>query len=88
MFGFKGVSTINNDVAATIITNRPYASLQDFHERMVEVKREVTLSTGKKQMKSLVSSTQTINLIKAGGNILIYNIIAPVVLKEYRKLFK
>lgn len=67
MFGFKGVSTINNDVAATIIANRPYASLQDFHERMVEVKREVTLSTGKKQMKSLVSSTQTINLIKAGA---------------------
>lgn len=67
MFGFKGVSTINNDVAATIIANRPYASLQDFHERMVEVKREVALSTGKKQMKSLVSSTQTINLIKAGA---------------------
>ncbi len=67
MFGFKGVSTINNDVAATIIANRPFASLDDFHKRMVEVKREVILSTGKKQMKSLVSSTQTINLIKAGA---------------------
>lgn len=67
MFGFKGVSTINNDTAGLIIANRPFASLDDFHKRMVEVKREVTLSTGKKQNKSLVSSTQTINLIKAGA---------------------
>ncbi len=28
------------------------------------------------------------NLIKAGSNILIYNIISPVILKEYNKLFK
>lgn len=67
MFGFKGVSSINNDTAGLIIENRPFASLDDFHKRMVEVKREVTLSTGKKQNKSLVSSTQTINLIKAGA---------------------
>ena len=67
MFGFKGVSSINNDTAGLIIANRPFASLDDFHKRMVEVKREVTLSTGKKQNKSLVSSTQTINLIKAGA---------------------
>lgn len=67
MFGFKGVSSINNDTAGLIIANRPFASLDDFHKRMVEVKREVTLSTGKKQMKSLVSSTQTVNLIKAGA---------------------
>lgn len=67
MFGMKGISTINNDTAKLIMDNRPYTSLQDFHERMVEVKREVTLSTGKKQMKSLVSTSQTINLIKGGA---------------------
>ena len=67
MFGFKGVSSINNETASIIIENRPFASLDDFHKRMVEVKREVTLSTGKRQNKSLVSSTQTINLIKAGA---------------------
>lgn len=67
MFGFKGVSTINNDVANLIIQNRPFTSLDDFHKRMVEVKREVVLSTGKKQNKSLVTTTQTLNLIKAGA---------------------
>lgn len=67
MFGMKGISTINNDTAKLIMDNRPYTSLQDFHERMVTVKREVTLSTGKKQMKSLVSTSQTINLIKGGA---------------------
>lgn len=67
MFGLKGVSTINNDTAKLIMDNRPYTSLQDFHERLVETKHEVTLSTGKKQMKSLVSTSQTINLIKAGA---------------------
>ena len=28
------------------------------------------------------------NIIKAGGNIIVFNIIAPIVLKEYKKLFK
>ena len=42
MFGFKGVSLINNDTAGLIIANRPFTSLDDFHKRMVEVKREVT----------------------------------------------
>lgn len=67
MFGMKGISTINNDTATLIMESRPYTSLQDFHSRMVKVKREVTLSTGKKQMKSLVSTSQTINLIKGGA---------------------
>lgn len=67
MFGMKGISTINNDTASLIMDNRPYTSLQDFHNRMVEVKREVMLSTGKTQMKSLVSTSQTINLIKGGA---------------------
>lgn len=67
MFGLKGISTINNDTANLIMENRPYSNLEDFHKRMVETKREVSLSTGKVQMKSLVSTSQTINLIKSGA---------------------
>lgn len=67
IYGLKGIMRISNDVAKTIIENRPYKSLQDFYERMVLTKREVTLSTGRKQNKSLVSEGQLIMLIKAGA---------------------
>lgn len=67
VFGLKGIMKINNETSKIIMENRPYTSLQDFHERLVLVKREVTLSTGKTQMKSLVSESQTIMLIKAGA---------------------
>ena len=67
MFGMKGISTINNETAKIIMDNRPYANLLDFHTRLVENKREITLSTGKKQMKSLVTTSQTLNLIKGGA---------------------
>ena len=86
MFGMKGITTINNETAQTIIDNRPYASLQDFHNRLVEVKQEVTLSTGKKQMKSLVSSTQTINLIKAGAFDELENRPRFEILEDYLRL--
>lgn len=66
-YGLKGVNSINNNVANIIIQNRPYTSLEDFTKRLVETKREVTLTTGKKQMKSYVSTAQTIQLIKAGA---------------------
>ena len=39
-------------------------------------------------IKGFLGVCVAFNLIKAGGNILIYNLIAPVVLKEYKKLFK
>lgn len=67
IFGFKGIMTINNETAQLIMENRPFTSLDDFHKRMVLVKREKTLSTGKTQMKSLVSESQAIMLIKAGA---------------------
>ena len=66
-YGLKGVNKINNETANIIIENRPYKSLEDFHKRLVETKREVICETGKKQMKSYVSTTQTIQLIKAGA---------------------
>ena len=67
IFGFKGIMKINNDTAQTIMRNRPYINLEDFHKRLVLVKREVILKTGKIQMKSLVTEAQTIMLIKAGA---------------------
>lgn len=66
-YGLKGVNKINNETANIIIENRPYKSLEDFHKRLVETKREVICETGKKQMKSYISTTQTIQLIKAGA---------------------
>lgn len=86
MYGLKGVSTINNDTAKIIMANRPYTSLLDFHNRLVECKQEVTLSTGKKQMKSLVSSTQTINLIKAGAFDTLENKERKQILEDYLRL--
>ena len=53
IYGLKGVSKINNEVAQTIINHRPYASFNDFMERLVETK--------------LMTKGQTISLIKAGA---------------------
>lgn len=86
MFGLKGLIKINNDTSRIIIENRPYKSLQDFHNRLVEVKREVILTTGKKQMKSLVSSTQTIILIKAGAFDRLESKPREEILEKYLKL--
>jgi len=39
-------------------------------------------------IKGFLGVCVAFNLIKAGGNIVVFNIIAPVILKEYKKLFK
>lgn len=67
IFGLKGVTGIGDDSAYEIINNRPYTSLEDFHNKLVETKKEVTLSTGKTQSKSLVPFGSAVSLIKAGG---------------------
>jgi DNA polymerase-3 subunit alpha len=67
VFGLKGIMKISNETSRLIMEHRPFSGLHDFYERMVLTKREVTLSTGKKQNKSLVSDSQTIMLIKAGA---------------------
>jgi len=86
IFGFKGIMKINNETAQTIMQNRPYTSLKDFHERLVLVKREVILKTGKKQMKSLVTEGQTIMLIKAGAFDKIENKSREKILEDYLRL--
>jgi DNA polymerase-3 subunit alpha len=58
---------INNETSTLIMNNRPFTNLDDFYQRMVLVKREVTTKTGKIQNKSLVSTAQTTMLIKAGA---------------------
>jgi DNA polymerase-3 subunit alpha len=67
IFGLKGIMKISNETARVIIENRPYKSLNDFYKRMVLTKQTVTLSTGKKQNRSLVTDSQLITLIKAGA---------------------
>jgi len=86
IFGFKGIMKINNETAQTIMQNRPYANLEDFHNRLVLVKKEVTLKTGKTQMRSLVAEGQTIMLIKAGAFDKIENKPREEILENYLRL--
>lgn len=86
IFGFKGIMKINNEIAQIIMQNRPYKSLKDFHERLVLIKKEVTLKTGKTQMRSLVAEGQTIMLIKAGAFDKIENKPREEILEDYLRL--
>ena len=67
VYGLKSVATINNTTAETIIANRPYTSLKDFYERMCLAKQEVTTKDNKKQMKSLITNSQMMNLLQSGA---------------------
>lgn len=67
VFAMKGISKINNETAKNIMEHRPYASFDDFKERLVNTKREVTLPNGQTQQKSYVTNQQLIMLIKAGA---------------------
>src|SRR5690606_7506293 len=53
IFGLKGINGIGDDVAHTIIENRPYSSFDDFYERMYKTE--------------IVKKSQFIMLIKAGA---------------------
>jgi DNA polymerase-3 subunit alpha len=77
---------INNETSKIIMENRPYKNLEDFHKRLVLVKRQVVLKTGKTQMRSLVSESQTIMLIKAGAFDKIENKPRKQILEDYLKL--
>ncbi|MBN1074673.1 DNA polymerase III subunit alpha [Clostridium botulinum] len=86
VFGLKGITGINNETVKIINENKPFKNLKDFHDRMVTVKRPKLLKTGKTQMKSLVSSTQTITLIKAGAFDKIENKTREEILEDYLKI--
>jgi DNA polymerase-3 subunit alpha len=86
IYGLKGIVNLSDNTIQTIINHRPYTSLKDFHERMVLTKQQVTLSTGKTQMRSLVSESQMITLIKAGAFDKLENKPRGQLLEEYLRL--
>lgn len=53
VYSLKGIVGLNDDVVRTIISNRPYASYEDFYTRLYETK--------------LIQKKHMINLIKAGS---------------------
>lgn len=53
IFGLKGIVGINDEVVHTIISNRPYKSFDDFHERLYKTK--------------LLQKGHVLKLIKAGS---------------------
>lgn len=52
IFGFKGINGINTEVSQLIIQNRPYTSMEDFCEKLIDTK--------------LIKNAQMIKLIKGG----------------------
>ena len=56
MFGLRGIARVGEPIIQAILTKRPFASLEDFCERMVD-------EDGKKQ----ISKDRVVNLIKAGA---------------------
>lgn len=86
VFGLKGIMKLNNETSQTIIANRPYSSLKDFHKRLVLVKKEVEQANGKMKKVSLVTSTQAIILIKAGAFDELENKPREQILENYLRL--
>lgn len=56
MFGLRGISRVGEPIIQAILSKRPFISLEDFCERMVD-------EDGKKQ----ISKDRVVNLIKAGA---------------------
>lgn len=52
IFGLKGINGIGDDIVQTIIQNRPFTSIEDFAEKMLDTKR--------------ITNAKMIQLIKAG----------------------
>lgn len=76
VFGMKGISRIGDDLIKTIIEKRPYKSLKDFVEKMLEYRE------GKNPLK-LISKDRVINLIKAGAFDRIEKKSREKILEEY-----
>jgi DNA polymerase III subunit alpha len=67
IFGLKGIVGINDEIVHDIMSNRPYTSLEDFHNRLTLTKKSVTDSSGKEKSKSLIPSGKVVTLIKSGA---------------------
>jgi len=67
IYGLTPISGINSEIACSIIENRPYVSLEDFHKRMTLEKKKVIDANGKEKSLSLIPSGKVITLIKSGA---------------------
>lgn len=52
IFGLKGINGIGTDIAQAIVQNRPFSSMEDFAERMIDTK--------------IIPTAKMVSLIKAG----------------------
>lgn len=86
VFGLKGIMKMNNETSRLIMEHRPFNSVNDFYKRMVLTKREITQSTGKKQMQSLVPNGKMLMLLKAGAFDKLENKPREEILEDYVKL--
>jgi len=73
IFGLKGINGINTEVSQAIIQNRPYSSIEDFCEKL--------LDTG------IIKNNQMIKLIKAGCFTELHNIDRAVTMDWYLKKY-
>lgn len=72
MFGLRGISRVGEPIIQAILAKRPFSSLEDFCERMVD-------EDGKKQ----ISKDRVVNLIKAGAFNRIENKPRAAIMAEY-----
>lgn len=74
IFGLKGINGINTDISKAIIDNRPYTSIDDFAEKL--------LDTG------LIKPAQMIKLIKAGCFTKLHSENKEVTMEWYLRKYK
>lgn len=72
MFGLRGISRVGEPIIQAILAKRPFTSLEDFCERMVD-------EDGKKE----ISKDRVVNLIKAGAFNHIENKSREEILSDY-----
>lgn len=76
IYSLKAINGIGDEVVELIINNRPYISMEDFYERMIDTK--------------LVKNSQMIQLIKAGAFERLSGISRKDLMKDYinKKIFQ
>ncbi len=75
LYGIKGITRVGEAVIQAILENRPYSSLENFLEKMIDY-------DGKK----LISKDRVVNLIKAGTFDKIENMPREEILRKYIKI--
>ena len=88
IYGLKSISSMNNTTTELIMENRPYASLEDFYNRMCLTKREVPMKKdpSKTQMKALVTNSQMMKLLQSGAFDALENKPREQIIEDYLRL--